>query len=84
MADQVSYDSTGVNRPGLAQSPAAKVGETRESYGDIALTTSEHARLAGYLRDEITRAEMETRPYRESIILWREFIDPRPRQKSFP
>jgi len=84
MADQVPYPSTGTNQPGLAQSPSAKVGETRESYGGIALTTTEAARLCGFLHDEITRAEMETRPFRESIILWREFVDPRPREKAFP
>lgn len=72
-------------RVGLAQATAAKEGnEQAISFGDLRLTREEHDRLATFLMDEITRAEEETRPFRDELVLWREFVDPKPKPKSFP
>jgi hypothetical protein len=69
---------------GLGQAAPSRTDSVRESYGDIELTPGEATKLATFLQQEILRSEEETRPYRESIILWREFVDPRPRDKNFP
>lgn len=71
--------------PGLGQAAPARVGSRgRTNFGDFELNEDEHARLANFLNEEITRAEQETEGFREELTLWREYVDPKPRAKSFP
>lgn len=65
----------------------AKVGEPAPSLptdDDINLTAKQEERLATYLMQELIRSQSETKEFRDKVILWRDFIDPRPTTKSFP
>jgi len=71
--------------PGLAHAaPARYTPDDTVDYGDIKWKYSEVRRLADYIRTELQRAESETSGFRDNLVLWRDFVDPRPYTKDFP
>ena len=69
---------------GLGGLDTVPTPETELTFGDISFTLDSYNSLAGFLRDELTRSLSETESYRNSISMWRMFVDPSETSKSFP
>jgi len=55
-----------------------------QTYGEIELTPEEANKLVTYLSAEVQHSLAGTADWRERITLWREFVDPPDRRKTFP
>jgi len=76
--------SEGIAETGLAAAGTQESLVATIDFGDVALTPERYGKLASYLSEQVLQSEQETRPYRESVMLWRQFVDPPDKPKSFP
>jgi len=84
MPQFVGSSAEGHLNTGLAPEAPPTDEESLDFQDGIVLTQEEHERLATFLSEEVAQAEMETQDFRNRVILWREFIDPKVTEKSFP
>jgi hypothetical protein len=79
-----------LDHPSLIPQPAdqrtqvAPIPDKIDFGGGITLTRERYLALCDFLHAEIEQAEQDTAKFRKNIILWRDFVDPEDKQKSFP
>jgi hypothetical protein len=66
------------------QAPIPPLPEIVDFGGGVKLTKDRYLALCAFLNAEIQQAEQDTSKFRKNIILWRDFVDPEDKRKSFP
>ena len=69
---------------GLAPAAEPETALGAIDYGDVSLGAEDAGRLSRYLTEELDRAEAETRDFHDELIKWRQYLDPKEKEKNFP